>query len=296
MKFAIISHYDIHDIIDDHVLYSLRCYRPYFDYIIFVSNSSLGYAQRSKILSLADRVITRGNIGYDFLSWRVGFETVPVDCCSELTFINDSVYGPCCNIADFISRGNSLKADLWGASLSRQFRPHVQSFYMTFRAPLIRSGFARKFWSQVDLLPTKSDIIHAYEIGLSRLAEEHGFKIGGVVDLGVPTMSVRRDVLNDNSGLDDSVLEGVRDYIFNDKFPNPTQLFWNESLRNGSPFVKVEVMRDNPLKANRRSIIEKLKVDRWYDYRLILRHLERVMSSKNYERLMSENQQQLRAD
>ncbi|MGH1573413.1 rhamnan synthesis F family protein [Methylobacterium sp. P31] len=286
MKAAVISHFDLHGLVDDHVMYSLRCYRPYFDYIIFVSTANLEQTAQLSVLSLADRVVVRRNVGYDFLSWRVGFEMLPMRNVSEVTFINDSIYGPCSNLEKFFLKGRSLGVDLWGATLSRQFRPHVQSFFMTFSSSLLSSGFARWFWSGVGILASKSDIIQNYEIGLSRLVESHGFTIGGVVDLNDPSQAIRQLAYDDNFGLNASLNEGTKNYIFKDNYPNPTQLFWARTLSGGSPFVKVELLRDNPLLANRGAVLKKLRDDGWYDPRLILRHLERVMPSEKFRLLI----------
>ena len=162
------------------MLHSLACYRQYFEIVHFVTTSPLDREQVARVASVVDRVIVRSNVGYDFMSWRVGYEALPRHAgFSEVVFANDSIYGPCSDLSPFWARVGDLGADLWGASLNHQFRPHVQSFFMGFGRRLLESGFARRFWEGVEVIPDKMQLIFAYEVGLSARVEEAGFQIGG---------------------------------------------------------------------------------------------------------------------
>lgn len=277
MRVAVISHFDRHDLADDYFIYSLRCYRPHFDYIVVVSTAKLKLDQRSRVLIFADKVILRENLGHDFASWRVGFESLDVRQCTGISFINDSFYGPVSDFRNFIDRGRSLLVDLWGASLSAQFAPHVQSYFMTFNENTIRSHFAHKFWSSVEILHDKSEIIRLYEIGLSQTLFAEGFSIGGIADMRNVTPAERRDALLDNLQPDHRIDEDQNRYILEEQGPNPMQLFWGHTLRAGVPFIKIELLRENPLRANLGAIFRYLEQQRWYEHGLIIRHLERIM-------------------
>ena len=182
----IFAHFDPHAVVDNYVLHSLACYRQYFEIVHFVTTSPLDREQTARVASLVDRVIVRSNVGYDFMSWRVGFEALPRHCgFSDVVFANDSIYGPCSDLVPFWKSVDGLGADLWGASLNHQFRPHVQSFFMGFGSRLLDSGFARRFWQGVEVIPDKMQLIFAYEVGLSARVEEEGFRIGGVVSFPV---------------------------------------------------------------------------------------------------------------
>lgn len=285
MKVAVISHFDRHAIVDDYFLYSLRCYRPYFDFIVVVSTSPLSVSEQSRLSIYADKIIVRDNIGYDFVSWRVGFETLPLRAVDEVSFINDSIYGPCRNIGSFFEIARSLPCDCWGASINKQFRPHVQSYFMTFKRRLIESGFAQAFWSTVEPQETKLDIIEKYEIGLSARLEGQGFTIGGVVDMANLDRPTRRAALDDNFPVEGDISEDYRDFFLHDQTPNPVQLFWGHCFRAGSPFLKVELLRSNPLGANVSEIFALLKRNRWYDYRMIVRHLERILPADEFSKI-----------
>ncbi|GJE83911.1 rhamnan synthesis F family protein [Methylorubrum thiocyanatum] len=280
MRALIFAHFDPHDVVDPHVLYSLRCYRPYFDTIYFVSTSWLCEKYIKLVRSLVDVVICRENIGYDFASWRVGFEGLRLHEYGEVVFANDSCYGPCKDPASLFDSLSSSKSDLWGVAVNHQYRPHVQSFFMVFRRALIESGFASYFWSNVNPPPDKLNIILDYEVGLSSAVENAGFKIGGLINFVTPDLEVRNRVAEDNiphfAGVE---WEKVRQYILTENYPNPLQLYWKESMRCGCPLIKVELLRDNPLGANVKSVLEAIQDSRWYDINLIGCHLDRIAPS-----------------
>jgi rhamnosyltransferase len=280
MRALIVAHFDVHGIVDDYVLYALRCYRPYFDVICFSSTADLSLGQQQRAAIYADIVVNRPNVGYDFLSWRIGFEALPNVSYDEIVFVNDSCYGPCSDIRQFWKRVTALNVDLWGATVNYQFRRHVQSFCMGFGPRLIKSGFAKRFWRSVEIEPDKFKLILRFEVGLSGEVEHEGFRIGAVVDLRDVDFATRKRVYADNEPFIESINPrseqpaGVQ--IMSDPCPNPSMLYWNEALRRGSPFVKVELLRDNPLGANLINVRQQLSKDNWYDVGLIDRHLERV--------------------
>lgn len=273
----IFAHYDSHGIVDPHVMYALSCYRQYFEVIHFVSTADLDVEQTRKVATIVERVIVRDNIGYDFLSWRAGFEAIPrLKVFDEVVFANDSCYGPCSDMDTFWDRLAGLNVDLWGASINRQFRPHVQSFFMGFGRNLIRSGFMQHFWGSIQNITDKMQLILSYEVGLSSQVEEAGFRIGGLVDYPNSGEDSQDRVIADNlSTTDQDRSAQALIHIRSERFPNPVQLYCMESLRRGLPFLKVELLRDNLLNANLAEVHAILKAGNYYDISLITRHLGR---------------------
>ncbi|MFN9074132.1 MAG: rhamnan synthesis F family protein, partial [Hyphomonadaceae bacterium] len=72
----IFAHFDKDGLVDPYVIHALTVYRQYFSLVVFVTVSDLSESEVDKLKFLADRVIQRENYGYDFGSWRVGFEGV----------------------------------------------------------------------------------------------------------------------------------------------------------------------------------------------------------------------------
>ena len=281
MRAMVLVQYDPHGRFDDHVLHSLRCYRPYFDLICLISTSEISGVERRRALVYADIVVERPNFGYDFLSWREGFEIVARHRPTDIVFANDSVYGPCEDIGPFLRRAAALEADLWGAQINHQFTRHVQSFFFGFRASLLECGLAQRFWRSVSPRESKLELIQHYEVGLSQLVEQSGFRVAAVVEIAEVDQATRERAAVDNAADDDSDRESrhdndVRRLIMSDPAPNLSHLYWAEALRRGSPFIKRELLRDNPLGANLKNVRRTLRQRDWYDVGLIDRHLARV--------------------
>lgn len=274
----VFAHFDPHDIVDPHVLYALRCYRQYFSVVVFVTTCALSNSEIRSLHLLVDKVIVRQNIGYDFLSWKTGFESLKnIAALDEVVFANDSCYGPCTDIGEFFKNAECLKGDLWGASMNRQFSPDIQSFFMGFGKKTLRTGFARRFWQSVDIVDDKFQLILKYEVGLSALALSEGFAVKGLVDYEHVNEDCLGRVIADNySQMDEERgLIGLIN-VLKEAYPNPVQSFWGESLRRGLPFVKVELLRNNFNSVNLSSLVVAIKRNTNYDVHLIKNHLERV--------------------
>ena len=273
----VFAHFDPHGLVDDTVMHALAVYRQHFELVHFVSTAGLDAAQVRRAAGLVDRVITRANVGYDFMSWRVGFAALPKHVPFDVVvFANDSVYGPVAPMPPFWAKVDALGADLWGASINRQHMPHVQSYFMGFGARLLGSGFAARFLDGVEVIEDKLALISRYEVGLTRLAEAEGFRVDGVVQLREGDTAMRAQVMADNASTTDPDAAEAIAFIRSGADLNPMQLGWARSLRAGSPFVKVELLRDNPLHANLHRLLEVLGTQSLYDVQMILRHLERT--------------------
>ena len=273
----VFAHFDPHGIVDAHVLHALACHRQYFEMIVFVSTAELDVAQQRLVAALVDRTITRANVGYDFCSWRVGFESIPQPGLFDgIAFVNDSCYGPLNDVARFWHAAASSPADLWGASINHQFGLHVQSYCMVFGAALVRSGFARRFWTSVEDTGNKMDLILQYEVGLSRQVEAAGYTTGALIDFRDGGLESRHRVVADTRSFTDPVRSAAGlAAIAREKTPDPMQRYWLESFRQGLPFMKVELVRHNYVHANLASIYAAITEPRWYDVALVRHHLSR---------------------
>ncbi|WP_172961187.1 rhamnan synthesis F family protein [Asticcacaulis excentricus] len=280
MKRALVmAHYDKHSIVDAHVLHTLRTYRQYFSKIIFVSVSNLASAELAKLEFLTDEVINRNNIGYDFYSWKLGISRLNVREYDEIVISNDSSYGPLTDIGSFFYKSLSIDADIWGASINKQFAPHVQSYFLSFRRGYIASGAFSEFWNSVVPISDKMEMILKYEVGLSSGAVQRGFKIGAIVEFGEISEDTIRQVAVDNDIIDVYTKRSIySNHPLFDPIPNPVQLYWSQAFRMGLPFLKVEVMRDNPIGNKHDFIFDRIKREKLYDVELIRRHQSRINS------------------
>jgi lipopolysaccharide biosynthesis protein len=172
----ILAHYDPSGAIDPHVIHALKAYREYYAHIIMVSVSASTIEA-----GLVDQFIKRENVGYDFYSYKTGLESlVNIEDFDEITFANDSIYGPFYSLQSVFSHKIAQENDVWGLVASNQFEYHLQSWFVTFKKHVIASDAFHDFWQSVSILNDKMAIIKAYEVGLTPHFEKAGFSVKAI--------------------------------------------------------------------------------------------------------------------
>ena len=171
------------------------------------------------LLPHAAHVLTTGNTGYDWGSYREGLRFASVRCAPRsVTFVNDSVY-PVGDVGALVRELRRVDADLVGATSSLELRPHLQSFALHVRSTDVCRELLRELRETFIHIPDRDYVVAAYEVGLSRRAEELGLRLGAVFDA--------------------SELVGTAGAPL-----HPASDRWQELLRAGFPFLKVSVVRE----------------------------------------------------
>jgi lipopolysaccharide biosynthesis protein len=123
-------------------------------------------------------VVHKPNLGYDFGSWAVGLHLFPaLTRKSQVLLTNDSLVGPFDSEAfvRMLRDFDECPADVWGATSSLQFLPHLQSFFLGFRGGLLSRREFRSFWDSLPVETDKMKIVLRYELGLARLLFSEGY-------------------------------------------------------------------------------------------------------------------------
>lgn len=231
--------------------------------VVFVTNA--GKLKPSALAALQEicaAVIVRRNVGYDFGAWRDALERLglPRAETQEVIFANDSVFGPISPLGEVLARLDYAKADVWGLTESWQVRYHLQSFFLAFGPAALHSEAFAKFWQGVRPVPVKSYIVHAYEVGVTQAMLKGGLRcaaLWGYEDLlreasgtGLKTLV---EIGDDEVLRDDPILvtrkihvRRIRSGAANRVALNPTADLWRQLLLSGFPFIKRELLRDNP--------------------------------------------------
>jgi lipopolysaccharide biosynthesis protein len=252
----IMAHYDPHGLVDPHVLFSLAAYRGVFSRIVFVSVSVDRLPKGHE--HLADVVIGRENIGYDFFSWKVGFHSLPdKQQFFEIVFANDSIYGPLFDIGHTLLAERVKDADLWGVVTSFERYWHIQSFFFAMRHRLLASPVARAFWDGIDPLRDKGDVINRYELPMASFFRSHGWTTATIYN---PPVSQAK---------------------------NPMHFVWSSAISAGVPFVKIELLRNNPFRLSAEPIRAFINHKTRYPLALIDAHVERTKSVWREENVVS---------
>lgn len=169
---------------------------------------------------VADALVVRENHGYDFAAWAATLRYLPeLMEAPELWFANDSVYHATGPLEALAARIRAGTADAFALTESLEIQPHFQSYFFVLRASALAAPAVRGFWSAIASRGDKNQIIREYEVGQRALLEGAGLTV---------------DILFKDTGA----------------HRNQIQLGWRELLAEGFPFVKVELLRDNPYGAD----------------------------------------------
>lgn len=278
-RVVVYSHYDRDNIIDDYSVEQIKELSTVAS-VIFVSTSSLPSVEEQKISVYTKKIICRENVGYDFLSYRIGYEEalnlgLEID---ELVLCNDSVYGPFTPLAPFFSRAEPIHCDFWGVTSSRINGWHLQSYFLVFRKQVLVSDFFKRFMKSITILNDKASIIQEYEIGISQILITKGFKpfcIGS--DSYLQRFRILADFLFLSSSRLSTRLKKVLKYairFFVTKKYNHSLTHWKYLIKNGIPFLKIELVRINAGDLATLSDIKPFIPDHWYG--IISKHLDRT--------------------
>ncbi|MBK7399927.1 MAG: hypothetical protein IPJ34_27670 [Myxococcales bacterium] len=227
-RLAIFAHFDPNDRVRPYVHHHLAGLKRSCERVVFVSTSALSASEQASLSPVCSDVFLRENVGLDFAMWKHALERVSLDEVDELVLTNSSVYGP---LGDQLERAFASMAgvdcDVWGVTDSMDMDWHLQSYFLVFRRAAHASEAFRRFWAHVLPMKTKSQIIRSYELGLTSFFVESGFRLASLMPYGTfpPPPTLAR-------------LRGARR-------GNPTIFHPLELLERGSPYVKVELFRDN---------------------------------------------------
>jgi lipopolysaccharide biosynthesis protein len=230
---CLFAHFDRDDKVEDYVLWYLRHISDLNFSIVFISAARLSSSEVKQLGAYCCDVILRENAGLDFGSWSAGFAKHGSAIDGRLLLANDSVYGPIGSLAAAVGRLTSKRSDFYGLVESVEIEPHLQSWFLLFEPWVVKNAEFEAILAQPFSSMTRRQIVRYGEVGLSRRLAKAGFRYE----------ALHR---NDDAGL-------PRRYDANHML-----VFWRELLLGeGIPFLKIELLRDNPIGGeNARAILQ----------------------------------------
>lgn len=196
----------------------------------------------------ADAVVLRENIGFDFGAWADLLRWRPdLWSARRLIFANDSVMGPFRPLLEMFERLRQRDAGFFALTDCTIHQYHAQSYFFGWSQRNLAAPALRSFWSNIENVHDKEQVIQKYEIPLLSLS----------------------DALPDPSH---QFLFGMHD-IFG-RFAGTLPHFslahhaWQALFESGNPFVKTAVLREDA------SAIDVLSALTGADPALLRRHVE----------------------
>jgi len=246
-KYLIFAHYHSDGFIRKDIINFLNESKKYFNKIIFVS-TKVNQKELKKI-SRKIKVIKRKNIGYDFYSYKIGWEYLNKILGynfdnKKLYFGNSSVLfiNPK-KIINSLNKINIKKNEFWGISRSLEMTDHVQSYFFFFSASLFKNKNILNWWKKIKPLNIHYKIILKYELGLSKLMIRNNVKLNSIY---------KKNINLKTNNIFVKIWQRFNEVFF--KTPkyykkDPTNYFWKD-FYSLFGIVKIRLIKDNNKKYN----------------------------------------------
>lgn len=248
---CLFAHFNASGEIDAHVQRYVRAIHACGFELVFVSASPLHYRDVSELQAICRAVIVRPNGGLDFGSWAEAYSRYADQISGDLLLANDSVYGPIDDLKAAVKRLRALPGDLRGMVESLEIAPHLQSWFLLLSPKAHRSEAFRNIMALDFSAMSKAEIIEKGEVGLSVQCRSAGLASSALFSIA--------------HRADDGDITRF----------NPSHMLWKELIEiYGVPFIKIELLRNNPYRLSNlsswRAVVDARSPD-WTS--LIERHL-----------------------
>lgn len=214
--------------------------RNWFRRVVIVS-TSLGDDELDRIPASVE-VIRRENVGYDFYSYRTGLLRLlegdhREPDLVELCLMNTSVL--CFDPARLFRRvlGPPGRPDVYGIVKTYELREHLQSWFVGFSRAVLEDARFAQWWRSMVSIDDRSRVIRDYELGLSQLMGDCGYRLCGILDYlnRVPDPLINAKAEN---------MAYLADIINLSK--NPGHFHW-QAMMNEFGIMKIDLLKTNRL-------------------------------------------------
>lgn len=192
---AIVAGYSKKAIISDTDVYLLKQLSKCVDNILLImDNPLIEETELHKIDNIVTFVQASRHGMYDFGSYKIGFDyfcSTPelYNNTSELIMLNDSVVGPVSDLSVLFDNMSKQKYDFWGLINTRikilalnKDQEHIQSWFFAFKKKVFTSDIFVNFFKSVTKKQDFWDVVNSYEIPMTKMLCDHGFKFKTLVD------------------------------------------------------------------------------------------------------------------
>lgn len=303
-NYAIFSHYNSNSSIEDYVFSYLSALAENEFKIVFVSTSQIKSNQIQTLKEICDDVIIRDNAGYDFYSWKVGYDCLSEEKIDNLILCNDSCYVSRNKLTKILKIFKNSDKDLWSITESYDYNYHFQSYFIYFSRKIANSKDFSLFINDIKSYSDREKVISNYELQFMRFFKSKGYKVSSFIKYKylelfyygtkaklkvlldhfnkISQMSAKRKSQEIQKKTFQMKLKKITElaWIFlNPLNVNPSLYLWKESISKGSPFVKTLLFKSNPFGDNDIRTDNPFLKDNGFDANEIKHHIKNVRSS-----------------
>ena len=180
-RYAVFAGYNADKKISPYVLSYLRALNEIADGVVYIADSELLPEEEKKLNGLVMHTAHQRHEEYDFGSYKRGYNWLQkngyLEKADELIFANDSTYAPLSSFKEMFEQMQKRKElDFWGDLQNSRFTPHLQSYFLVFRKPVIKSKAFAAFLQNVHHQEPPSLYITEYEVKLTSYLSSLGYK------------------------------------------------------------------------------------------------------------------------
>jgi lipopolysaccharide biosynthesis protein len=154
--------------------------KKHFTKVIFLTTKKT-ISQETKLFLKEENLsyLQVENKGFDFGQWYQAFQALDINNYDQVALVNDS----CIlfkSLDELMHWSQNNKAEVQGITMSEAISPHIQSYFLILNKKAI--ALTQNYFNEYKKLATISEVIHTYEVGLSKYWQEQGLKISSYMD------------------------------------------------------------------------------------------------------------------
>jgi rhamnosyltransferase len=175
---------------------------------------------------------------------------------------NDSVVGPMRPLAEILGDAAPKDVDFWGMTSSNELSPHVQSWFVVFERDAVGSGLLHGFWGAMEPVSSRAEVIRPLRGRPQPAAADRRAADGHVPAVRTPAAiraEMRHRVALQKLPIKDRPPRPTGLRTFRDPRWNPTYVLWDEVFDGRLPFVKLDVLRDDPYDIGKEEALARLE-------------------------------------
>jgi rhamnosyltransferase len=150
-----------------------------FDVVLIINTNHPGEPVANlDSVSGVNALCVRDNKGFDFGAWSQVMRELDLREYENIAWVNDSIFGPV-KIDAFnlmVDRMLESSADFVGLTSNGLEIEHIQSFFLMFKRRLIADPSFHQYVTNLWQLPTKALVIEFYEIRMTQLIKDLGYR------------------------------------------------------------------------------------------------------------------------